>query len=252
MGKLYERDDIYDLLESESRDKITQKHYETVFAGKEIRTLLDVSIGTGSMTLPLSKLGIQISGSDLSNKMLQRCQAKCDVRNIPITLKCSDFRCVTEVFHEQFDCVCSTGNSLGYVSNDDVLQTLEQMDALVKNGGYLYLDLRNWDMILKSKPRYYLYNPVFLGDIRVNLMQFWDYTPDGCVDFNLLYTFEQNNRIVQKEHFVEHYIPIRYQLIIDKLTDLGYHKIETMLLPAHFGPFDPETSDWYCIIAQKA
>ena len=179
MGKLYERDDIYDLLESESRDKITQKHYETVFSGKEIRTLLDVSIGTGSMTLPLSKLGIQISGSDLSNKMLQRCQAKCDVRNIPITLKCSDFRCVTEVFHEQFDCVCSTGNSLGYVSNDDVLQTLEQMDALVKNGGYLYLDLRNWDMILENKPRYYLYNPVFLGDTRVNLMQFWDYTPDG-------------------------------------------------------------------------
>lgn len=252
MAKLYERDDIYDLLESEARDSITQKHYETVFSGKHIGSLLDVSIGTGSMTLPLSKLGVQLSGSDLSPQMLQRCQKKCDARSIPITLKCCDFRNVSEVYHEQFDCVASTGNSLAYVSNADVLKALEQMDSLVRSQGYLYLDLRNWDMILKDRPRYYLYNPVFVGDTRVNLMQFWDYSPDGTVDFNLLYTFEQDNRIVQKEHFVEHYVPIRRRIILDKLTDLGYRKIETMLLPAHFGDFDPDTSDWYCIIAQKA
>lgn len=252
MAKLYERDDIYDLLESESRDKITQKHYETVFSGKEIKTLLDISIGTGSMTLPLASLGIQLSGSDLSPQMLNRCQKKCDARHIPITLKCSDFRAVTEVYSEQFDCVCSTGNSLGYVSNDDVLKTLEQMDSLVRPGGYLYLDLRNWDMILKEKPRYYLYNPFFVDRTRVNLMQFWDYLADGSLDFNLLYTFEQNNRIIQKEHFVEHYIPVKQQLLIDKLHQLEYHHIETMLMPAHFGTFNPNTSDWYCIIAQKA
>ena len=252
MGKLYERDDIYDLLESPSRDTITRKHYETVFSGKSIRTLLDVSIGTGSMTLPIAELGIAISGSDLSQNMLDRCRKKCGARNIPATLVCSDFRTVSEKFGEQFDCVASTGNSLGYVSNEDVLKALEQMDALVKPGGYLYLDLRNWDMILEKKPRYYLYNPSFIGDTRVNLMQFWDYLPDGTVDFNLLYTFEQNNRIMQTEHFVEHYIPIPRQLIVDKLRTMGYQEMETMLMPAHFGSFDPVTSEWYCIIARKA
>ena len=252
MGKLYERDEIYDLLESKSRDAITRKHYETVFSGKTIRTLLDVSIGTGSMTLPIADLGIAISGSDLSQNMLDRCRKKCETRNIPATLKCSDFRTVAREFDELFDCVASTGNSLGYVANEDVLKTLEQMDALVKPGGYLYLDLRNWDMILEKKPRYYLYNPSFIGETRVNLMQFWDYLPDGTVDFNLLYTFEQNNRIMQKEHFAEHYIPIPRQLIVDKLHDLGYQEMETMHMPAHFGSFDPVTSEWYCIIARKA
>ena len=113
MAKLYERDDIYDLLESEARDSITQKHYETVFSGKSIGSLLDVSIGTGCMTLPVHELGIQLSGSDLSSHMLQRCQKKCDARKIPATLKCCDFRHVAEVFHQQFDCVASTGHSLG-------------------------------------------------------------------------------------------------------------------------------------------
>lgn len=252
MGKLYERDDIYDLLENQSRDTITRKHYEIVFSDRSIQTLLDVSIGTGSMTLPMADLGIHISGSDLSQTMLNRCQKKCDERQIPVTLKCSDFRTVAEKFDEQFDCVASTGNSLGYVSNDDVLKTLEQMDSLVKPNGYIYLDLRNWDMILEKKPRFYLYNPSFIGDTRVNLMQFWDYPADNTVDFNLLYTFEQNNRIVQKEHFVEHYFPIRRQLIVDKLDTLGYQDIKTLLLPTQFGPFDPSASDWYCIIARKA
>ena len=252
MGKLYERDDIYDLLESPKRDAITRKHYETVFSGKSIRTLLDVSIGTGSMTLPIADLGIAISGSDLSQNMLDRCRKKCETRKIPANLVCSDFRTVSEKFDEQFDCVASTGNSLGYVSNEDVLKTLEQVDALVKPGGYLYLDLRNWDMILEKKPRYYLYNPSFIGENRVNLMQFWDYLPDGTVDFNLLYTFEQNNRIIQTEHFVEHYIPIPRKLIVDKLRAMGYQDPETMLMPAHFGSFDPVTSEWYCIIARKA
>ena len=252
MGKLYERDDIYDLLESPGRDAITRKHYETVFSGKPIQSLLDVSIGTGSMTLPIADLGIAISGSDLSQNMLDRCRRKCEARNIAANLVCSDFRNVSEKFGEQFDCVASTGNSLGYVSNEDVLKTLEQMDALVKPGGYLYLDLRNWDMILEKKPRYYLYNPSFIGETRVNLMQFWDYLPDSTVDFNLLYTFEQNKRIMQTEHFVEHYIPVPRQLIVDKLCAMGYQEMETMLMPAHFGSFDPVTSEWYCIIARKA
>lgn len=36
----------------------------------------------------------------------------------------------------------------------DVLKTLEQMDALVKDGGYLYFDLRNWEKIVREKERF--------------------------------------------------------------------------------------------------
>lgn len=251
MRKLYDRDDIYDLMENSEKDAVTRKHFELVFQNKAIHSLLDVSIGTGSMTLPIADLGIKLYGSDLSQPMLDRCQKKCEARNISITLKHSDFRKVSGVFEDQFDCVASTGNSLGYVSNSDVLATLEQMNTLVKEGGYLYFDLRNWDLILLKKPRYYLYNPTFINDIRVNLVQFWDYQVNQTIDFNLLYTFEKDNRIIQHEHFVEHYTPVRYQLLIDKLTSLGYQGIQTMRLPTQFGPFDPDKTDWYCVIARK-
>ena len=217
MASVYDRTDIYDLFDSPQKDAATKRHWETVFSGKPIRSALDVSIGTGSLTLPLADLGVSLYGSDLSGSMLARCRKKADERGITIDLRQSDFRELTCHFDRKFDCVMSTGNSLAYVTNDEITGVLEQMDALVQSGGYLYFDLRNWDKIVRQKMRFYCYNPTFLpnGD-RVNLMQVWDHLSDGSIVFNLVYTFERGNQIFQKEHFEEHYHPVpqKSQMII--------------------------------------
>ena len=66
MGKLYDRAEIYDLIESEDRYKVFKTHWEHILSGRDLRSLLDVSIGSGSATLPLAELGVGLSGSDLS------------------------------------------------------------------------------------------------------------------------------------------------------------------------------------------
>lgn len=76
MEKLYDRADIYDLLENDSRYEITKGHWQYLLKGKPIRSLLDVSIGSGNMTLPVLDLGIDLYGSDLSEAMLSRCDKK--------------------------------------------------------------------------------------------------------------------------------------------------------------------------------
>lgn len=252
LDKLYDRADIYDLMQDKKKDEIVRKHWETILAGKHIKSLLDVSIGSGNMTLPLLELGISLSGSDLSEAMLQRCKAKADAKNFTVDLRISDFRKLNEHFSSQFDCVASTGNSLPYVTNWDVLNVMEQMDALVKPGGYLYFDLRNWDLILRTHQRFYLYNPVFIGETRVNLVQAWDYNADGTMDFNLLFTFEKENRIIQKEIFTEHYYPISQSVLIAKLVEMGYASPEVHLMPAFLGAYDPDVHDWYAVIARKS
>lgn len=252
MEKLYDRADIYDVLENDpARYTFTKKHWETILAGKSIRTLLDVSIGSGNLTLPLLDLGISLSGSDLSENMLQKCREKAAAKDGAIDLRVSDFRELEKNFSQTFDCVASTGNSLPYVANDQVLDVLAQMDALVRPGGYLYFDLRNWDRILRTRQRFYVYNPVFQGDSRINLVQAWDYNPDGTMDFNLLFTFERENRIVQKEVFQEHYYPVSQQLLLGKLAEMGYEPPEIYCMPAQFGVFDEDKHDWYAVIARK-
>ena len=137
MASVYDRADIYDLLEDEGRYEAYKKHWEIVLQDKSVKTFLDVSIGSGNVTLPLAELGVRLYGSDLSETMLARCRQKAQKKNVDIEVKRCDFRSVSEQFSERFDCVASTGNSLPYVSNEDVLATLGQMDRLVKPGGYL-------------------------------------------------------------------------------------------------------------------
>lgn len=73
MENLYDRTDIYDLFDNEDKYDAIRRHWEKLCAGKEIRSFLDVSIGTGSLTLPLAEAGISLYGSDLSDNMLKRC-----------------------------------------------------------------------------------------------------------------------------------------------------------------------------------
>lgn len=250
MSSLYDRADIYDLFETEDRFNAYKRHWDRVLQGTDIHTLLDVSIGSGCVTLPLAELGIELSGSDLSETMLNNCRKKAERRGYSVDLRQSDFRDLQCWNGKRFDCVASTGNSLPYVTNNEVLSALSKMDSYVAEGGYLYLDTRNWDRILRERQRFYLYNPFYDGETRVNLVQAWDYPADGSMAFNLLYTFERNNKIFQKEIFEEHYHPLPRQLLLDKLEDLGYRDIRQFCFPA-FLEQDAEGAEWYCILAKK-
>ena len=250
MASLYSRADIYDLIESESRYQTFKDHWKNILSGRGIKTMLDVSIGSGSATLQLAELGVSLSGSDLSGEMLASCRKKAEARQLKVELQQCDFRTVAEHFSGPFDCVASTGNSLPYVSNEDVLKTLEQMDALVKPGGYLYYEIRNWDKILWERNRFHLYAPFFDGDTRINLTQVWDYHDDGSMTFNILYVFERENRPFQKEVFEERYIPIGRELMLNKLREMGYRP-DVLNYPSQFQKIPPEEADWYCVLAKK-
>ena len=251
MDKLYDRADIYDLIDSEKRTEITRKDWKQFLGSRPIRTFLDVSIGTGSMTLPLQELGIAVYGSDLSKAMLSRCRAKAIAKQNPVELRCSDFRDLSCWNGQLFDCVASTGNALGYVSNDDVIKTLRRMDSLVKPGGWLCFDSRNWEKIRRERQRFYLYNPFFRGETRINLVQVWDQNPDGSMTFNLLYTFERDCKIVQKEIFEEHYHPFKLEMVLQALAEMNYGNIEIRPVPCEIPETDIDRIDWYRLIAQK-
>ena len=250
MANLYTNTEFYDLLDTEKKFAAVARNWNSLLEGKNIRTMLDVSIGTGSMTLPVCSLGVELFGSDLSTDMLEKCALKAKSMGYEVSLVQSDFCAVTEKFNRQFDLVASTGNSLPHVPNEKVLTALSQMDALVNPGGWIYYDIRNWDMILAEHTRFYTYNPTFQDDMRVNLVQVWDYNADNTITFNLLYALERDNRIFRREIFDCTYHPVRRQFLLDYLTKLGYTDIQLMCHPVAM-PGKPEESDWYCVMARK-
>ena len=52
MSSVYDRTDIYDLLEDQTHWSAYKTHWKTLLQGKNIHSFLDVSIGSGSVTLP--------------------------------------------------------------------------------------------------------------------------------------------------------------------------------------------------------
>jgi SAM-dependent methyltransferase len=252
MASIYDRPDIYDRIKDENGYEKYRKHWETILRGRHIESFLDVSIGSGNVTLPLADLGVSLAGSDLSQAMLEKCRKKANLRQTRIELRCCDFRTVADHFFGKFDCVASTGDSLPYVSNEDVLKTLEQMDSLVKPGGYLYFDVRNWDRILKGQKRLYLYNPSSYSDMIVQLIQIWSRQEDDTMAFQLLCNYEKNNTIFKIERFEEQYMPVFPNRLLEKIQEMGYKDIEVMNFPSCIpNAVDINEIDWYCVIARK-
>jgi len=77
--------------------------------------------------------------------MIKKANKKFKKKDIKTTLKIEDFRNVSEFFYQKFDCVISTGNSLPHVNNNNLKKLFFEMKKLIKTGGYIYFDLRNWD-----------------------------------------------------------------------------------------------------------
>jgi SAM-dependent methyltransferase len=252
MASLYDRADLYDMLEGANGYAKYRNHWKAILQGRKIESFLDVSIGTGNVTLPLADLGVTLAGSDLSPVMLDKCRKKADIREIQMELQCCDFRTVADHFQEKFDCVASTGDSLPHVSKEDVLKTLEQMDSLVKPGGYLYFDVRNWDKVFKDRKRFYSYNPFSYGDITIHLIQFWDCREDDEMTYHLLCTYEKENSTFNSEHFEEHYVRISQSMLLDKIKEMGYKNIEIMNFPSCGPNRDVKDAEWYCVIAEKS
>ena len=252
MASLYDRADIYDLGFNEKMREAVKEHWRIALGGADIREILDVSIGSGMVTLPLAELGYRLTGSDLSGNMLNKCRENAKARGIEIDLFESDFRRVHETAAgKRFDCVMSTGNALPYVENGDIYTALASMDALVKKGGYIYLDSRNWDRILANRQRFYFYRPQTLPDgTRMDRFQVWDYNTDGSMTFNLVFAFEKDGSVVQREIFEEHYHPTPRTVFEEALDRLGYEIVSLKNYPAQ-AELPVDEFDWYCILARK-
>ncbi|SHI44398.1 class I SAM-dependent methyltransferase [Lutispora thermophila] len=250
MDRLYERPDIYDLAYTEETYKILKEHYMKMFKDCQISSILDCSFGTGNLTIVLAEMGYKVSASDISEAMLEKGREKALKKGLDIELKQCDFRNLSKNFHDKYDCVMSTGNSLPYVKNDELEKVLREMDALVRDKGYLYFDIRNWDKIIRTHQRFYFYPPFFKDDIRINLFQIWDHNSDGTITFNIVYSFEKENKVIQREIFEEIYNPVSKDFIIKVLDELGYYDFKIKPYP-YIREVELEDVDWYCLLARK-
>lgn len=247
---IYDFPDAYDLFYPTGYQEAAREFFRSLFAGQEIRQVLDCSVGSGLLSLPLARMGCTITGTDVNQQMLRQARKNFAAEGLPVVLQQADFTNLTRKINRRFNLVMCSGNSLAHVKPEVIPVVLREMDALVEPGGLLYIDSRNWDLIIPRQQRFYLYNPVIRDRGRVNLLEVWDYHKDGSLTANYLVSEEVENRIVSKRQFYTIHWPFPYHVITQTLAELGYGDLFSCKM-GDTGVVNLNEADWYALTAIK-
>jgi len=107
--------------------------------------VLEIACGSGRLTIPIAKNGIDILGVDLSASMLEAARAKAQAAGVQVQFIQADMRQVN--VSGPFAAVLIPGNSLLHLhSIDDLKQCLACVRDLLGAGGRLVFDISKWEL----------------------------------------------------------------------------------------------------------
>ncbi len=106
------------------------------------KRILDIGCGTGLLSVKLAKQGAQVTGVDLSEKMLEIAKQRANSLSLPVHFQQQSMQQL-EGF-DGFDIAVIAIDSLNYLADkDDVLETFRNVYASLKNGGVLLFDVHS-------------------------------------------------------------------------------------------------------------
>ncbi len=213
------------------------------------RTILDTACGTGWHAITLAQKGYTAAGCDASPVMIERARANAAQAGVKVRFEVADFGRLGE-FSETFEAVLCLGNSLPHLlSQEALVEALQQMRGRLRAGGVLILHNLNYDMRMVKKPRFFSAN----GNDEALVWRFADYGPEFITFHTALFEKKRegaNQRAVSWSVQVNSTLhrPLLQRDLIEALEQGEFGELR------HFGgldgsPFDPEKSGDLVIVA---
>ena len=216
----------YDALVSfDNRAKRESKFFKKLFSRFKAEKILDCACGTGQHVIIFNKMGFHAKGSDLSPAMVGKARENAKKHGVRADFRVADFREMSKAFEEKFDAVVCEGNSLPHLFKDkDLLRALKEMHSVLRKGGILVLQQRNYDMLAKKKKRFF---PV---SIRKDEVFFYalDYLP-GKIVFNVI---DVETKAGKFNVYSAEYNPLKKAHLAGLLRKAGFRKL------AFYGDYD--------------
>lgn len=184
--------------------------------------VLDCACGTGYNALALIRRGFTVSGSDASQAMLTEAR-----RRLPahVNLRHCIWSELTEEFAEPFYAVVCTGNSLMHAGDEhSMVAALTGISGVLKPGGLLLLDSRNWEKLRGERPLLQVPHPPYFrsGQAAVAVYTWhwpdhWD--ADHRAEISVISTDGQQTTF-GRTHITFH--PFRFEDLTERLNRVGF------------------------------
>jgi len=141
-SRLAERYDLVELGGGEG--PFTSNFIDKILKRYKIKTVLDMTCGTGAQVIGLAKKGYKVSASDLNKDMLNIAKKKAKKKKLKIKFHLGDIRTAR---YGKFDAVISMFNAIGHLTKKDFEKAMKNVsENLNKNGLYIF-DIFNLDFM---------------------------------------------------------------------------------------------------------
>lgn len=181
----------------------------------------ECACGTGSLTIPLARLGYQMTGVDLSQDMLFEASTKARREGLNMPFVKQDMRLLR--LHRQMDAVLCTNDGLNYLKDgEEMLQFFRSAYDTLRDGGVLALDVST-----PYKLQHVLGNH-FIGDETEDIAYLWQnkyHAAQKYVELNLaIFVHQRDETYVRIGEYQKQYAH-EFAEISDLLKTVGFEKI---------------------------
>jgi len=136
--------------------------------------VLDTACGTGWHAIELAQRGYTAAGCDTSRAMIERARKNAAQAGVNVRFETADLGRL-ELFPGKFNAVLCLGNSLPHLlSREELVAAFGQIFGRLDHGGVVILHNLNYDLRLKTKPRFFSAN----GSADTLVWRFADYGPE--------------------------------------------------------------------------
>jgi glycine/sarcosine N-methyltransferase len=259
-------DDYDRFVNWENRLAYEMPFIEPTLREADAQRVIDVACGTGMHAIELARRGYKVVGADLSSPMIERARENAAIAGVEahfvvagfgelaeklalspsISLRTSGVEgpalSPVERVSGQFDAVLCLGNSLPHVpSAGDLGDALADFAAVLRPGGLLLIQNRNFDAVLTRRERFMGPEAHREGDREWLFVRFYDFNADGMITFNMVVLRRDAEGKWSQQLEATELRPLTYSELITSLTAAGFTDI------VHYGdmqgaPFDPDHS----------
>lgn len=199
-------------------------------------SILDCACGIGTQAIGLSKLGYNVTASDLSENELKEAQKRSETNEVSITFKQANFCKLSDYFSTQFDIIIAMDNALPHMLTKESLHcAIESIYKQTKEGGIFVASIRDYDKLLDEKPSSstpYIYKTEKGQKVS---FQTWEWLGDNYKFIQYIIDDEDSLKISK---FNCEYRAVKRQEMKDHLIECGFKKVE-FLFPQETGFYQP-------------
>jgi glycine/sarcosine N-methyltransferase len=160
---------------------------ERQLASANARRVLDVACGTGKHAIALAQRGYEVTGADLSAGMVARARENAAGTGIDVRFAVAGFGELAAHVGGGFDAVLCLGNSLPHaLTGDDLDRTLADFALVLRPGGMLFVQMRNYHRVLARRERWMAPQSRREGEREWLFLRLYDYNEDGSLGFHVV------------------------------------------------------------------